>query len=473
MDSVLVQDAARPPKLVIPPKRTSSLYARSSNSQMSRSRSVRQEKLRRSLSVQEKNEYLARTGCPWSPISPNRYSAPPSPIDFPVYPSIHESSNELYTLKQNWPLTIPRLAIPSPGPRLADQCTNIRLQIPRQATDDYILSPASPCAFAPLVNDLKFFTAIPSSNPEKKPASQLSETTVAEDSIPKRLNGLSKKGVKRTASTRAKGHKRGKTPIVNALPGILETQVQNPEVLSCSELDVRIESPSFSQDESDACQRKDSLSSPLRPARSVSRRRKDGNFLPLRAPTPSILQPLTEEPTALERKKMPLVTAIVPPPGPSKVTKTVRPLRGFSTRRRCRMEAMQKPLPSVPVEDQPRDTRSYSPSTESEAEFTTITQVISRPMSPAEFEEASTSSPFPGSSFGPKPTSPWSQLFKRAKSPSPREEKSGFLGKFRGKAKAREVVGEGDGEEREKRRGELRRKIRFVETVNMSSAFED
>lgn len=94
-------------------------------------------------------------------------------------------------------------------------------------------------------------------------------------------------------------------------------------------------------------------------------------------------------------------------------------------------------------------------------------------MSPAEFEEASTSSPFPGSSFGPKPTSPWSQLFKRAKSPSPREEKSGFLGKFRGKAKAREVVGEGDGEEREKRRGELRRKIRFVETVNMSSAFED
>lgn len=133
---------------------------------------------------------------------------------------------------------------------------------------------------------------------------------------------------------------------------------------------------------------------------------------------------------------------------------------------------MQKPLPSVPVEDQPRDSRSPSPTTESEAESTTIRQVTSRPMSPAEFEEANTSPSYPSSSFGPKPTSPWSQLFKRAKSPSPREEISGFLGKFRGKAKEKDG-GEDADEVRERRRGELRRKIRVLETVNMSSAFED
>lgn len=462
-DRILIRDAARP-KVVIPPRHTSSVYTRSSNSQLSRSRSVRREKLRRSLSVQERNEYLTRTGLPRSPISPHRYSAPPSPVEFSVYHSVDEISSESCNFKQDWPLTVPRLAIPTPGPRQTKQRTNIHLQLPRQTSDDCILSPASPCAYTPLVNDLKFFTAIPRPSPDEKPTSQLSETTLIEDSIPKRLNSLSKKGVKRTASTRAKGHKRGKAPLSKALSEVPETQDQNPEVLSSSEVDVRSESPSFSQDESGARQRKDSLGSSMRPARSVNRRGKDGKFLPLQAPTPSMLQPLTEEPTALERKKMPLVTAMVLPPGPSKVTKTVGPLRRFSTRRRR--------LPSVPVEIPPRDSRSPSPSTESETELATITQVLSRPMYPAEFEEANTSPSFPASSFGPKPTSPWSQLFKRAKSPSPKEEKSGFLGKFRGKAKERES-GEDDDDQREKRRGELRKKIRVVETVNMSSAFED
>ncbi|KAE9965023.1 hypothetical protein EG328_010040 [Venturia inaequalis] len=457
---------------------------------MSRSHSVRRDKLRRSLSVQEKNEYLTGTGCSWSPISPispispNRYSAPPSPIDFPVHLSVDEVSSEPCTFKQDWPLTVPRLAIPRPGPRQTDRLTNMHLQIPRQTSDDYVLSPASPCAYTPLVNDLKFFTAIPRCNPDKKPTIQHSEITLADDAIPKRLTSLSKKGVKRTASTRAKGHKRGKIAATKILPEVTETRVQTPEVPSHSDVDIRSESPSFAPDQSDARQRKDSLGSPLRPARSISGRRNDGNFLPVRAPTSSTLQPLTEEPTALERKKMPLVTAIVPAPGPNKITKSTGPLRRFSTRRKRRTEAPPKPLPSVsvpvvpvPAQNQARDTRSPSPmTTESEAEFTTtIKQVvtISRPMSPAEFEEANTSPSYPSSSFGPKPTSPWSQLFKRSKSPSPREEISGFLGKLRGKGREREG-GVGEEEEvRERRRGELRRKIGVVEMVNMRSAFED
>ncbi|TLD26228.1 hypothetical protein E2P81_ATG08040 [Venturia nashicola] len=459
---------------------------------MSRSRSVRRDKLRRSVSVQERNG-LTRTGSPWSPISPifpTRYSAPSSPIEYPVHLSFDEISSKSCAIDQNWPLTVPRLTIPTPGPRQTGQCTNIYLQIPGHTSDDYALSPASPCAYTPLANDLKFFTAIPNPSSDKKPTSQLSETTLVEDTIPKSLNSLSKKGVKRTASTRAKGHKRGKTPPSKILPEVHKAQVQNPEVLSRSEVDDRSESPSFSSDHTNARQRKDSLGSLLCPARSVSGRGKDGNFLPVRAPTLSILQPLTEEPTALERKKMPLVTTIVPPPVPGKITKIIGPVRRISTRRRCRMEAMQKPLPSALVEDPPRETRSPSPSTKFEAEFTSITQVIYRTMSPAEFEEANTSPSFPSSSFGPKPTSPWSQLFKRAKNPSPREEisgsqlfkraksaspreeKSGFLGKFRGKAKEKKGDGDEDGK-RERRRGELRGKIRVVETLNMNSAFED
>ncbi|QDS68013.1 hypothetical protein FKW77_009434 [Venturia effusa] len=475
MDCVF-KDAARRPIVIIPPRRTSSLYTSLSNSPLSRNRSLRREKLRRSLSVQEKDEFLTRAGSPWSPISPHRYSAPPSPIEYPVYLSVDEFSSESCTLKQDWPLRVPRLVVPTPRLLQTDQSTSIHLQIPAQILD-VASTPTSPCAYTPLVNDLKFFTAIPRPDHDKKLPSQHSETTLAEDSKPKRLNSLSKKGVKRTASTRAKGHKRGKTPLVTALPEVLDTQVQPPAKVSHIQAGVRSESPSLSKDEAGTIERKDTPGSPLRLARNASRRRKDGNFLPPRAPSPSILQPLTEEPTALERKKMPLVTAIVPPTGSSKVTKSIGPLRRLSTRRRRRMEATQKPLPSIPPEEKPRDVSSPSPDRDSEIGSATITQVISRPMSPAEFEEANTSPSFPGSSFGPKTTSPWSQLFKRAKSPS-REEISGFLDKFRGKGREREGGGAGEEDEvrereKERRRAGLRRKIRVVETVNMSSAFED
>jgi hypothetical protein len=90
-------------------------------------------------------------------------------------------------------------------------------------------------------------------------------------------------------------------------------------------------------------------------------------------------------------------------------------------------------------------------------------------MSPVEFEDMNTSPSFPGSSFSPIPSSPWSQIFKRAKS-STKEEKSGFLGKLKGKQKERDMSEDAD---RVKWREEMRGKIRVLGTVNMTSAFED
>ena len=77
-----------------------------------------------------------------------------------------------------------------------------------------------------------------------------------------------------------------------------------------------------------------------------------------------------------------------------------------------------------------------------------------------------TSPSFPGSSLSPKLSSTWSQIFKRAKSPT-KDDKSSFLGKLKGRQK------EWEDAEREKWREEMRGKIRVLGIVNMTSAFDD